>query len=766
MTIEIIQSLKKTTMFQDLPEETLSALAEVVRPRALKNGEILFRKGEPGDSLCLIARGALKIVAEDMDLVINQVGEGEGVGEMSLFDEAPRSANVVSSGETEILELKRQDFLSLIDKNPDVALGLMRSMTARMRFNTTLIEKMTEWSKRLAAEDYSFMNEAQAKDASGGTDEARARKFLSAFFEMARDVKERERKISPLKRMQKIEPDLRYLLDPQLYAEIYLTEWADQSENAPKRVHPKTGKEIEPDLYNGYLLEPVFNHLVALQKTLSDYASSLITEQRKEDKKVKPRNGALMFTDLAGFTKLMESNAGQGREGATMLFNALTNYFTEIIEIIGKSGGDLLEFTGDALLVFFPAVTLKDEEKSFKEMQNAVAKAARAGLRMQKKMLEKFSAIPTASGETIALQMRIGVHAGYFYSADVGAPRRREHVLLGKNVQEAKRTEGYGANGRVNFTPMAYGYIRELTDKKGQKIFEFEPNPEHEGYMLLKDTLQDADGYELGVPTTRRLASAMLTDKGFNNTYEQIQNLLAAIKELASFIPAPVLSLLVESAARRLIVPDFLSPTVMFVNFIGLPEMIEERDENGELIYDGESVIATFNEFFSKLNAIVERRGGMLKKVTYHLTGSDIVIYFGVPTAHTNDPLRAASAAVDVRELIRYINRERIPARRDGTRVRGANEAPLIYSQIGINTGPTFAAEFGAKRSRREYNVLGDTVNTTARLMSKAKPNQILISEAIKNEIEEKYECVLQEPMKLKGKSQQVVIYELVGKKS
>ena len=62
-----------------------------------------------------------------------------------------------------------------------------------------------------------------------------------------------------------------------------------------------------------------------------------------------------MFTDLAGFTPLLEANAARGQAGAEALLGLLNSYFSNMLEIIGKSGGDLLEFTGDALLVQFPA---------------------------------------------------------------------------------------------------------------------------------------------------------------------------------------------------------------------------------------------------------------------------------------------------------------------------------------------------------------------------------------------------------------------------
>ena len=61
-----------------------------------------------------------------------------------------------------------------------------------------------------------------------------------------------------------------------------------------------------------------------------------------------------MFTDLSGFTPLLEKNAQHGKKGAQTLLKTLNGYFTEMLQIISKSGGNLLEFTGDALLAQFP----------------------------------------------------------------------------------------------------------------------------------------------------------------------------------------------------------------------------------------------------------------------------------------------------------------------------------------------------------------------------------------------------------------------------
>jgi class 3 adenylate cyclase len=501
-----------------------------------------------------------------------------------------------------------------------------------------------------------------------------------------------------------IESRLRYLLPAEMYAAM----WGNPSVDMMIQVH---------------------KHLRTLQRTLHDYTSRQIqiNKLKPGDVKTEWQYGTMMFTDLAGFTKLMDANAEKGREGAEEILKHLTKYFSSMISIVSKSGGELVEFTGDALLVVFPKTEKNDD----------TLRAVRAGLRMQRAMKE-FAEIQTPTG-IVTLKMRIGIHSGRFLTADIGTPRRMEHVLLGKDVQQTKLAESNGANDRVNLTEKAHERVA------GHFRFE-DGNP---GYFFVVDDLSgDSLGeYEI-TPMGRRMASNVLITHDKNEVMLQILDLLKVIEPMASFIPAPILSLLVESAADRKIPAEFPQPTIMFVNFVGLPEAADRALPGEE-----RKLGLSFSRAFSLINAVVESRGGVLKKVTYHLSGSDIVIYFGVPTAHTNDELRAASAAVAIREAVINLN-EKAPTI--------GNIKTDIYCQIGINTGPAFVAEIGEPRGRREYNVLGDTVNTTARLMNRAQKNQIIVSERVKEAIESKYECVSLGEVSLKGKSAPAHLYELV----
>ncbi|RJP53721.1 MAG: cyclic nucleotide-binding domain-containing protein [Anaerolineaceae bacterium] len=188
-----ITRLKKAFLFQGLPNEVLEALAQKMTHHKLTENEVLFRRGDRGDALYIIDEGRLKIVREEKqggEVVLNLCGPGEAIGEMSLFDQEPRSASVIAATDSEVLELKREAFFELLDQRPDVSLVLLQSLSSRLRFASTYIQKAIEWSKKIAEGDYSIMEQMQPEQAE--SDEDKAGQMLSAFFQMVKGVKARE----------------------------------------------------------------------------------------------------------------------------------------------------------------------------------------------------------------------------------------------------------------------------------------------------------------------------------------------------------------------------------------------------------------------------------------------------------------------------------------------------------------------------------------------------------------------------------------------
>jgi class 3 adenylate cyclase len=237
----------------------------------------------------------------------------------------------------------------------------------------------------------------------------------------------------------------------------------------------------------------------------------------------------------------------------------------------------------------------------------------------------------------------------------------------------------------------------------------------------------------------------MLFDRSVEGLVAEIEKSVKTVEPLASYLPMPILNLLVESAARRQIQPTFPELTVLFVNLIGLPEAVDRAQPGEET-----EIVSVFSRVFALINAAVEARGGVLKNVTYHLAGSDMLIYFGVPNAHTDDSVRAANVALAVLDIVNGLTSPTI------------GDQQVVFScQIGMARGPVFAAEVGEPRGRREFNILGDAVNTAARLMARADKNQILVTEAVYNQIAYHFNCELLGTVALKGKSSPLLVYAL-----
>ena len=127
--------LSQTTLFRGLPAADLQALAERVALRALPADSVVFREGDPGDSLYLILSGKVKVTLHDANgkaVIVDVRNAGGYVGEMML-DGSPRSATVKTLEAPQFCVLSRNDFKDLLRRNPEVSLHLIRNLISLTR---------------------------------------------------------------------------------------------------------------------------------------------------------------------------------------------------------------------------------------------------------------------------------------------------------------------------------------------------------------------------------------------------------------------------------------------------------------------------------------------------------------------------------------------------------------------------------------------------------------------------------------------------------
>ena len=135
--------LKCVPLFEGLNDDELGALSQMASLRPFPRERVVIMAEEEGDTLFVIHRGQVKvsIVSEDgREVILSILSEGDFFGEMSLLDGNPRSANVTTMQETELLMLRRADFVRLIQNAPQIAVKLLSVLAGRLRKTDRQIE--------------------------------------------------------------------------------------------------------------------------------------------------------------------------------------------------------------------------------------------------------------------------------------------------------------------------------------------------------------------------------------------------------------------------------------------------------------------------------------------------------------------------------------------------------------------------------------------------------------------------------------------------
>jgi CRP/FNR family cyclic AMP-dependent transcriptional regulator len=130
-------TLAHVDLFAGLEKKDLQQLAGACRERTYSAGSILMKQGDTGVGLYVITNGTVHITKEtDPDkpeLDLGTVGQGNVLGEMSLLDDLPRSANVIAVSDVTALLLPAWEFRTTLRNHPDIALRLLSTLSRRLR---------------------------------------------------------------------------------------------------------------------------------------------------------------------------------------------------------------------------------------------------------------------------------------------------------------------------------------------------------------------------------------------------------------------------------------------------------------------------------------------------------------------------------------------------------------------------------------------------------------------------------------------------------
>jgi len=137
-----IDTLRQVPLFESLDDEAAKKLCELLETLDCEAQKVLFRAGDAGDAMYLIERGKVRISVEATDgreLTLTELGRGDFFGEMVLLDGQPRSANAAVAEEARLAVLSREDFLSFMRSNPNVALEMLTALANRLRHTDELL---------------------------------------------------------------------------------------------------------------------------------------------------------------------------------------------------------------------------------------------------------------------------------------------------------------------------------------------------------------------------------------------------------------------------------------------------------------------------------------------------------------------------------------------------------------------------------------------------------------------------------------------------
>jgi CRP/FNR family cyclic AMP-dependent transcriptional regulator len=130
-------TLAHVELFSGLEKKDLQQLAGACRERTYSPGTKLIKQGDTGVGLYVITNGSVHVSRENdpdkAELDLGTVGPGNVLGEMSLLDDLPRSANVTAVTDVTALLLPVWEFRTTLRSHPDIALRLLATLSRRLR---------------------------------------------------------------------------------------------------------------------------------------------------------------------------------------------------------------------------------------------------------------------------------------------------------------------------------------------------------------------------------------------------------------------------------------------------------------------------------------------------------------------------------------------------------------------------------------------------------------------------------------------------------
>eukprot|EP00929_Paragymnodinium_shiwhaense_P070045 TRINITY_DN3541_c0_g1_i4.p1 TRINITY_DN3541_c0_g1~~TRINITY_DN3541_c0_g1_i4.p1 ORF type:complete len:1610 (-),score=331.44 TRINITY_DN3541_c0_g1_i4:39-4868(-) len=434
---------------------------------------------------------------------------------------------------------------------------------------------------------------------------------------------------------------------------------------------------------------------------------------------------ALVFADASGFTKLTESLARQP-QGAEKIGKTLNDFFGPVIEIVAKHGGDIIKFSGDALTIVWPseepAISTQFPKAMAAKFPDADVSATVAAARFCNEVQERIHEFGATPVPGCSLTMHIGVGFGDIGLLQVGGLLGRwEYCVAGPPLDQISLAEPMAQSGETVFSTEARQLISHA--------FEFEDccDENHPGFAKL--------GREISVLHYTHPPWWEESQQGVETSME--------LRLVKRYVPSAVALRLASSAeADAVTYPEEMRRvSVVFCNIQGLdpfkatpacPDLDCSQDRMTQIL-------------MRLMQRAVYALEGSVNKFLVDDKGVLLLVAFGLPPLihYTDDPVRAVLC---------------------GMRLNDTMTEWAVHGRIGVATGQCWCGVVGTPL-RREYTVLGDVVNLSARLMGKAGSGGCLVDQETYDKAKNVLDFEDEGEIHLKGKAKPVRCFRFVQPK-
>ena len=125
---ELLKFLKSNPLLKDLTKKEIRKIEMITHLREFKDGEVIVQAKEPGLAIYIIKKGSASVTLGSVGengKILQVLEEGEIFGEMSLFEDQPRSTYVIANGNAEVLGIFKHDFDALITRDIKIGFKLL-----------------------------------------------------------------------------------------------------------------------------------------------------------------------------------------------------------------------------------------------------------------------------------------------------------------------------------------------------------------------------------------------------------------------------------------------------------------------------------------------------------------------------------------------------------------------------------------------------------------------------------------------------------------